>query len=105
MSSQVKRGRGRPAIYTGALEAMIVGMIAVCGLTNARKVLNSSGAVRAQAEKKFGVSATYVDGDQMVRPKPLGISMVTLQKLGAKHGIELHRGRPKKEVKPQKIAA
>ncbi len=89
-TNEVKRGRGRPPIYTGAVLIAIVALCDSIGLTNARKVLNSGGAVRKMLASKFGVTV-----DAALSGHKLGISMPTLCKLHERHGsVKLHRGRP-----------
>ena len=64
----VKRGRGRPAVFTGHVKRHIVSVIRKHGLTGGRVVLADEGT---------------------------NISLPTLGKFAAEAGIELHRGRPK----------
>lgn len=64
----VKRGRGRPAVFTGNVKRHIVAVIRKHGLTGGRVVLAEEGT---------------------------SISLPTLGKFAAEAGIELHRGRPK----------
>jgi hypothetical protein len=64
----VKRGRGRPAVFTGNTKRHIVSVIRKHGLTGGRVVLAEEGT---------------------------SISLPTLGKFAAEAGIELHRGRPK----------
>ena len=88
---EVKRGRGRPAVYTGAVLVYILSLIGTMGLTKTRKLLNAQGAVLNSLERKFGVKR-----DRFLVPKALGISMVTLCHAGQKACIQLKRGRPVK---------
>jgi uncharacterized hydantoinase/oxoprolinase family protein len=87
--NDVKRGRGRPPVYVGALKTHIVALIASVGLTNTRKLLTHSGAVRKSYEKQFGVTVPNGVGK-------MNISMVTLCHMGQEAGVELQRGRPRK---------
>lgn len=64
----VKRGRGRPAVFTGNVKRHIVSVIRQHGLTGGRALLAQEGT---------------------------SISLPTLGKFAAEAGIELHRGRPK----------
>lgn len=89
---EVKRGRGRPQVYAGAVRAHIIALIGLHGLTKTRKVLNNSGAVRKAIAKKFGVDYATL---QSVIPHKQNISMLKLFQLGREGGIVLERGRPK----------
>ena len=92
--AEVKRGRGRPAIYTGALLSHMIAVITALGLTNGRKLLNANGIILYNLEKKFNFKR-----DRALAPKGLGVSMVTLCKMGQTHGVKLVRGRPKLDKK------
>jgi len=72
-----KDGRGRPAIYTGALARKIASLIRKHGITGTRKVLAKEGLPQAEG-----------------RNKKYKVSMPTLIKLGKAAGITLKRGRP-----------
>jgi len=72
-----KDGRGRPAIYTGALARKIASLIRKHGITGTRKVLAKEGLPQAEG-----------------RNKKYKVSMPTLIKIGQKAGITLKRGRP-----------
>lgn len=91
VQNEVKRGRGRPRKYTGELEQHIVALIAAVGLTNARKLLTNTGAVRKNFEKQFGVTV-----DRKLVTGKCNISLFKLCQMGQEAGIKLHRGRPKK---------
>lgn len=67
MSKKVKRGRGRPPVFTGNLRRHIVALIKSSGLTGARAALEDEGT---------------------------SISMPTLGTIAKSAGIELKRGRP-----------
>ena len=79
---KTKKGRGRPAVYVGAVRREIVRLVRAHGATGARKHL----AARAGR------------GDRNVKiiAKPLNISMPTLLKFAGAAGVKLHRGRPAK---------
>lgn len=91
----VKRGRGRPQVYAGAVRLYIIALIGVLGLTKTRKLLNNSGAVRKAYAKKFGVDYAAL---LAVIPHKQNISMLKLFQLGREGGVALTRGRPKKAV-------
>lgn len=76
--SEQKRGRGRPAIFTGRLEQAIVGVIRKHGLTNGQKYLAETGVQVTPGKPKQTVN----------------VSIPTLGKLAERNGVELKRGRP-----------
>ncbi len=80
MATVKVQGRGRPAVFTGLLETNIVKVIRQLGLTKGRAFLRKTGV-----QKEVGGKV-----------RKIKISMPTLGKLAARHGIELHRGRPAK---------
>ena len=83
----VKRGPGRPAVYTGVTRRGIVNAIKKHGLTGAMKLLKEKGV-----PPKVGAKA---------EPLPK-ISMPTLSKFAKEEGIKLQRGRPKAQPEPVK---
>jgi len=87
MSKKATRGRGRPAVYTGAKARAIVACIRKQGgLTQARLFLANTG-----------VSYQPKVGGETVTEK-IDISLPTLAKLNnaSKNPVKLHRGRPAK---------
>lgn len=106
--NEVKRGRGRPAVYVGALYAYIVGVISAVnakfpgeGLTKASDLLTHAGAVRNSAEKRYGIDlhaiATAAGLDKPAyRPSlvPSFLSLL-LKRNGGIDGVQLKRGRPR----------
>ena len=79
VKAKAKLGRGRPPVYTGAVEKAIVKVIRCEGLTGARDFLATTGVqvTPGKAKQKFD------------------ISLPTLGKLAKKAKIKLFRGRPK----------
>ena len=104
----VKRGRGRPPVYVGALLTYIVSVMAAIsakyagqGLSKAHDLLTNSGAVRNAYAKKYGVDLSAL-ATAAELPKPAycpKISMVTLCNLGKEHGFQFRQGRPPLQVK------
>lgn len=70
--------RGRPPVYTGALETAIVRVIKAHGLMRGQKYLATVGVQVKPGQGK----------------RTLKVSLPTLGKLAERHGIELKRGRP-----------
>jgi len=96
----VKRGRGRPMVYTGVIRQTIMTLLSSNGATNTRKILNSRNGIVGvtKAERADAILRT-----DLGIPKPVGISMPTLLKIAGDEGIALRRGRPLKvmvEVSP-----
>jgi hypothetical protein len=75
----VKRGPGRPAIYTGEIEQAIVRIIKQHGLTRGRALLALEGVKLVET---------------VTQPRKLSVSLPTLGKLAKRNGIKLYRGRP-----------
>lgn len=80
-----KDGRGRPPVYTGEGEKVIVKLIRQFGHTDARRILHAGNGKGEKALRELR--------DLKVFPKPVLISMPTLVKLGKTHNIKLERGR------------
>lgn len=84
--------RGRPAVYTGAVESYIVGLLKKHN--NATKVRNILNAPKPKKGRQG--SAEFQERDLKIVPKPLGISPPTIGKLAKRHKIKLPKGRPAK---------
>ena len=104
-AAEVKRGRGRPPVYAGALLAYIVLVISAInrkyagqGLSKAHDLLVNSGAVRNSYAKKYGVdlAALAVEAELPKAAYCPKISMVTLCQIGKDHGFQFKQGRPHK---------
>lgn len=83
--SKKSPGRGRPAVYVGAVVTHIVSLVKRHNATNARAILNAGprNAIRALRNLELV-------------PKALGISMPTILKFVHAKGVELPLGRPAK---------
>ena len=79
MASQVVRGRGRPAIYTGSFAKALVAVLAVHGLMRGQQFIRKTGVQPAVGQKK----------------RRFKVSLPTLDKLARNAGLEFQRGRPK----------
>ncbi len=88
--SQEKRGRGRPKVYFGKVEAYIVSLLTVyLNATTVRKILNAPSPKKGRKP-----SAEFVLRNKKIVPKALGITPPTLGKIAAAHKIVLPKGRP-----------
>ena len=86
----VRRGRGRPAVYTGEVETKIVSLLKQTGsATETRKILKTENWVKTKAGQER-VSVRVAIGFV----KHVNISMPTLLNLAARNGVELQVGRP-----------
>jgi len=97
-----KRGRGRPALYTGNQKRHIVSLIRQHGLTGAMARLQADPKASPEqfdgepAECKAAAAderALAKERNLNVVPAPLTITLPTLGKFAAEAGIELKRGR------------
>ena len=95
---EVKRGRGRPQVYTGAQRLYIIALIGVHGLTKTQRLLNSTGAVRKAYARKLDVNYDALAVICPHKPHKMNISMLKLHQLGREGGLTLTRGRPKTKV-------
>ncbi len=77
------RGRGRPAVYVGPVRKHIVKLIRLHNASGARRILNARGNSKLAKER-----------DLTIVPKPLGISMPTLLKIGQQAEVSHPVGRP-----------
>jgi hypothetical protein len=88
--SDVKRGRGRPKVYFGKVEAYIVSLLALhLNATKVRKILNAPAPKKGRKPSEF-----YGLRNKRIVPDALGITPPTLGKIAQAHQIVLPKGRP-----------
>jgi hypothetical protein len=98
----VKRGRGRPNVYVGALLALIVAMIRSChNVSLVRACLTSSNSGKSDFKSMRQSLATACG--LPVLSKPLTISLPMLGKYAADAGIEMPKGRPSFAVQESQL--